>query len=94
MIGSCAVAVGGAGLQRRGALRSRMVLVNLRSGEPFTAHLIVEAITPARLAGADAIDGASGDESDRAERDKPEFHDVRPGSIELVCIPTVQNQFR
>jgi|SwirhirootsSR2_FD_contig_41_3224279_length_881_multi_4_in_0_out_0_2 hypothetical protein len=71
-----------------------MILVNLRSGKPFTAYLIVEAVAPARLAGADAVYGAGGDYSDRAERDKPEFHDVRPGSIELVCIATVQNQFR
>ena len=71
-----------------------MILVNLRSGEPFTAHLIVEAVAPTRLAGADAVDSARGDDCDRTERDKPEFHDVGPGSIKLVCLGRVQNQFR
>src|SRR4051812_37333290 len=61
-----------------GALRSRVILVNLRSGEPFTADLITRETSAARLTSAERIHRACGDDGDRTACKEPEFHDVQP----------------
>ena len=68
-----------------------MILVDFRGGEPFAAHLIVEAIAPSGVASGEAICGACGDYGDRTKRDKPEFHDVDPDSRSLCASAACKN---
>jgi hypothetical protein len=64
-----------------------MILVNLRSGEPFTAHLIVcEGSTPART-GGDAIHGAHGDDGDA-----PHASRVMAAQVRICVTGLVQEQ--
>jgi hypothetical protein len=56
-----------------------VILVDLRSGEPFVAHLIGELCASSSLALAECICGAGGNGDERTARENPEFHVVAPG---------------
>ena len=57
-----------------------VILVNLRSSQPFMTDLIVgEAVSPARLPVRECIGRARRDQGDRAARKNPDSHDVKSG---------------
>jgi len=60
-----------------------VILVDLGSGEPLAAYLIVvELPATTSLALAECICGVRGNGGERAACEYPEFHVVRPGDRE------------
>ena len=64
-----------------------MILVDLRSGEPFVAHLVAVEMTAAfSLAMAEGVSGVRSHSGEQAARENPELHVVAPGT-KSSCVP-------